>query len=109
MRSTTRPCRLAAFAAQASTAVAVIEQMEVGGTGMQTGHLIGMAQGMLILRYGVDEDQSFRFLSRIAQQFHIKLRDGAARVLAVLPRLFAGRSRRLSASLDQTGLDRDPQ
>ncbi len=40
------------YAQPASMAVAVVEQVEGLRTGMQTRHLIGMAQGMLMLRYG---------------------------------------------------------
>jgi transcriptional regulator with GAF, ATPase, and Fis domain len=69
-----------AYAEPASTAVAVVEKVEGLRTGMQTRHLIGMAQGMLMLRYGLNEEQSFAFLSRTSQQSNVKLRDIAVRV-----------------------------
>jgi transcriptional regulator with GAF, ATPase, and Fis domain len=74
------------YAGPASMAVAVVEKVEGLRTGMQTRHLIGMAQGMLMLRYGLDEDQSFAFLSRTSQQNNVKLRDVAARVIDELQR-----------------------
>jgi GAF domain-containing protein len=73
-----------AYAEPASTAVAVVEKVEGLRTGMQTRHLIGMAQGMLMLRYGLDEEQSFAFLSRTSQQNNVKLRDIAVRVVEEL-------------------------
>jgi hypothetical protein len=74
------------YAEPASTAVAVVEKVEGLRTGMQTRHLIGMAQGMLMLRYGLDVDQSFAFLTRTSQQSNVKLRDIAARVMDELQR-----------------------
>ena len=74
------------YAEPASTAVAVVEKVEGLRTAMQTRHLIGMAQGMLMLRYGLDIDQSFAFLSRTSQQNNLKLRDLAARVVGELRR-----------------------
>jgi GAF domain-containing protein len=72
------------YAEPASTAVAVVEKVEGLRTAMQTRHLIGMAQGMLMLRYGLDMDQSFAFLARTSQQNNIKLRDIAGRVIEEL-------------------------
>jgi transcriptional regulator with GAF, ATPase, and Fis domain len=68
------------YAVHASTAVAVTEQMEGLRTAMQTRHQIGVAQGMLMLRYGLDEDQAFQFLARVSQQSNVRLRDVATRV-----------------------------
>jgi hypothetical protein len=75
------------YAEHASTAVGVIEQIEGLRSAMQTRHLIGMAQGMLMLRYGLDEDQAFRFLSRVSQQSNVKLRVLAVRVTRELGRV----------------------
>lgn len=69
------------YAEPASTAVALVEQIEGLRTAMQTRHQIGVAQGMLMLRYGLNEDQSFKFLSRVSQQSNVKLRDVAVRVV----------------------------
>ena len=72
------------FAESASTAVAVAEQVEGLRTAMSTRHQIGMAQGMLMLRYGLDEDQAFQFLARISQQRNIKLHQIASQVIGEL-------------------------
>ncbi len=74
------------FVDPVTTALAVVERVEGLRTAMQTRHLIGMAQGMLMLRYGLDEAQSFAFLSRTSQQTNVKLRDVAARVAEELGR-----------------------
>ncbi len=72
------------YAEPAGTAVAVVERVEGLRTAIQTRHLIGMAQGMLMLRYGLDEEQSFAFLARTSQQQNVKLRDIAGRVIEEL-------------------------
>jgi hypothetical protein len=46
--------------------------------------LIGRAQGMLMLRYGLDEDRAFAFLARQSQDQNIKVREVAQRVAAEL-------------------------
>ncbi len=74
------------YAEPAGTAVGVVERVEGLRTAIQTRHLIGMAQGMLMLRYGLDEEQSFAFLARTSQQNNVKLRDIAARVTEQLRR-----------------------
>jgi hypothetical protein len=56
------------FTDLASTALAVVEKVEGLQTALQTRHLIGMAQGMLMLRYGLDQDQAFAFLSRTSSR-----------------------------------------
>lgn len=60
--------------------MAVIEQFEGLRTAMQTRHVIGMAQGALRVRYGSDEDQAFRFLSRLSQESNVQLRELAVQV-----------------------------
>jgi AmiR/NasT family two-component response regulator len=44
-------------------------------------HIIGMAQGILMLRYGVDEAKAFAFLARTSQQENVKLREVAQRIV----------------------------
>ena len=73
-----------AYAAIASSALRAVERAEGLQTAMQSRHVIGMAQGMLMLRYGLDEDQSFRFLARVSQSNNIKLRDVAVRTVQEL-------------------------
>ncbi len=69
------------FAASVSTAVSVMAQMDGLRTAMRTRRQIGMAQGMVMLRYGLDEDQAFQFMSRLSQSHNVKLRDVAARLV----------------------------
>jgi ANTAR domain/GAF domain len=69
------------YAAHASNAIEVRGEAEGLRTAMQTRHLIGMAQGMLMLRYGLSEDQAFRFLRRRSQEANVKLRVVAAQVV----------------------------
>jgi AmiR/NasT family two-component response regulator len=45
-----------------------------------------MAQGMLMTRYRLSEEQAFRFLSRVSQQENVKLRSVAERVVAEIAR-----------------------
>jgi hypothetical protein len=44
-------------------------------------HVIGMAQGMLMLRYELTQDQAFQFLRRNSNDQNLKLRDVAGRVV----------------------------
>lgn len=44
-------------------------------------HLIGQAQGVLMERYGLDADATFAVLKRYSQQLNIKLREVAAELL----------------------------
>lgn len=44
-------------------------------------HLIGQAQGVLIERYHIDADAAFSVLKRHSQQLNVKLRDVAAELL----------------------------
>jgi ANTAR domain len=69
------------YAAHASNAIAANSKVEQLGTGMQSRHMIGLAQGLLMQRYGLSEEQAFRFLSRISQDGNVKLRDVAASVI----------------------------
>jgi transcriptional regulator with GAF, ATPase, and Fis domain len=70
------------YATHAANAVAATG--EIGGlnTALQTRHRIGMAQGLLMQRYQLDEEQAFQFLRRISQDANVKLHDVAAKVIA---------------------------
>jgi GAF domain-containing protein len=70
------------YAAHASNAIAATSKVEQLSTGMQTRHMIGLAQGLLMQRYGLTEQQAFKFLARISQDANVKLRDVAAKVIA---------------------------
>ena len=58
-----------------------IEQLKAGLISRQ---MIGVAQGMLMLRYSLTLDRSFEYLSRRSQDENIKLRLVAERVIAEL-------------------------
>jgi GAF domain-containing protein len=69
------------YAQHASTALQVSNNVAGLRTALQTRHMIGMAQGILIQRYGLTETSSFEFLRRSSQDNNIKLRDVAAKIL----------------------------
>jgi transcriptional regulator with GAF, ATPase, and Fis domain len=69
------------YATHASSAMALTEEVEGLKTAIQSRHAIGIAQGMLMLRYGLDEDASFQVLRRLSSHENVKLRDVAARVI----------------------------
>jgi transcriptional regulator with GAF, ATPase, and Fis domain len=69
-----------AYAMHASTAIAATGEIEHLAIGMRTRHLIGLAQGMLMMRYGLTEEQAFKVLARISQEENVKLREVAQRV-----------------------------
>jgi hypothetical protein len=70
------------YAVHAANAIAATG--EIGGlnTALQTRHRIGMAQGLLMQRYQLDEERAFRFLARISQDANVKLHDVATKVIA---------------------------
>ena len=43
--------------------------------------VIGQAEGVLIARYGINEDSAFKLLIKLSQHAHVKLRDVAARIV----------------------------
>jgi transcriptional regulator with GAF, ATPase, and Fis domain len=69
------------YAAHAGNAIGAKSQAEQLTTAMQSRHQIGVAQGMLMVRYGLTEPQAFQFLSRNSQDTNTKLRDLARRVI----------------------------
>lgn len=75
-----------AYAMHAGVAIAATSEIENLSLGLRARHLIGMAQGMLMLRYGLSEQQAFQFLARSSQQENIKLREIAQRVTDELAR-----------------------
>jgi GAF domain-containing protein len=69
------------YATHAGNAIAATKEIDQLRTALQSRHTIGVAQGVLMNRYGITEDKSFRFLSRLSQDSNIKLRDIAAKVI----------------------------
>jgi GAF domain-containing protein len=72
------------YATHAGNAIAATNEAEQLQTALRTRHLIGVAQGMLMMRYGLTEEQSFRFLARNSQDTNTKLKDVAARLVVEL-------------------------
>jgi hypothetical protein len=69
------------YAAHAGTAIAAANKHDNLQTAMQSRHTIGVAQGLLMQRYGITERAAFQVLSRQSQDANIKLRDVARRVV----------------------------
>lgn len=69
------------YATLASNAVAANSEIDQLRTALHSRHTIGVAQGMLMNRYGLTEDNAFRFLCRLSQDTNTKLRDIAARLI----------------------------
>lgn len=65
------------LAQHASVAVASARQEATLAEAIDARKLIGQAMGMLMERYGVDEDRAFAILRRYSQDHNIKLRDVA--------------------------------
>jgi transcriptional regulator with GAF, ATPase, and Fis domain len=69
------------YATHASSALAVLHEVDGLQTALQSRHTIGMAQGLLMHRYGLDEHSSFQVMRRLSSHQNVKLRDIAARVI----------------------------
>jgi AmiR/NasT family two-component response regulator len=72
------------YATHAGNAIAATNQSDQLQTALRTRHLIGLAQGMLMMRYSLTEEQAFRFLARNSQDTNTKLRDVATKLIAEL-------------------------
>lgn len=69
------------YADAAGTALAVATRTEGLSSSLQTRHLIGMAQGILMQRYQLDTESAFAVLRRQSQDSNVKLRDVARQVV----------------------------
>ncbi len=72
------------YATHAGNAIAATNQADQLQTALRTRHVIGLAQGMLMMRYSLTEEQAFRFLARNSQDTNTKLRDVATKLIAEL-------------------------
>jgi GAF domain-containing protein len=70
------------IAAMAAVALARSINDEQLAAALESRTVIGQAIGMLMERYGLDEDRAFDVLRRLSSQENIKLRDLAAQVVA---------------------------
>lgn len=57
------------------------QQIENLSRALESRHLIGMAQGLLMARYGLTQKQAFAYLARCSQEENIKLREVARRAV----------------------------
>jgi transcriptional regulator with GAF, ATPase, and Fis domain len=69
------------FAAHAAVAFSAAQQHAKQTRNVATRHLIGQAQGILMERYKVTDNQAFDLLVRASQHRNTKLRDVAARLV----------------------------
>ena len=69
------------FAAHATNAMSAARLVTGLQTAVQSRHLIGVAQGILMNRYELTLEQSFEVLRRFSSQANVKLRDLAATVI----------------------------
>jgi transcriptional regulator with GAF, ATPase, and Fis domain len=72
---------LASFASVAINAVAQGEDVSTLRRGLLSNREIGKAVGMLMMLYGVDEQEAFNILRRYSQDLNIKLADVARTVI----------------------------
>ena len=69
------------FAAHAATAISNTRLVSGLQTAVQSRHLIGVAQGILMTRYDMDLETAFEVLRRYSSHGNVKLRDVAKRVV----------------------------
>lgn len=69
----------ATHAALALTSARLVDELE---TAVSSRHTIGMAQGLLMERYGLEADQAFALLRRLSSVHNVKLRVLAAGIIA---------------------------
>jgi GAF domain-containing protein len=95
------------FAAQASIALGRTRREEDLNAALQTRKVIGQAIGILMERYGLDEDRAFAYLARVSSHTNIKLREIAAEVVAL--RNDESVDQRIADTGDSTSRARDPR
>jgi len=69
------------YGTHASSAIAVMHEVDGLQTALQARHTIGVAQGLIMLRYGLDQESAFQVMRRLSSHQNIKLRDIATRIL----------------------------
>ena len=73
--------RALAYAAHAAVALSCARQSASLEAAVGSRHVIGMAQGIAMERYGLDQNQSFELLRRLSSTTNVKLRDVAAKIV----------------------------
>lgn len=69
------------FAAQAAVALGWMRREDELTTAMESRRTIGMALGIIMQRFDVDDARAFRYLTRVSNDHNTKLRDVAAQVV----------------------------
>jgi hypothetical protein len=70
------------YAVHAAGSFAAAKEISGLQTAMQNRHTIGVAQGILMQRYGITVERAFEILRRYSRTQNVKLRDIAAYVVA---------------------------
>jgi GAF domain-containing protein len=68
------------YAVHATTALASARRTSTLQTAVSSRHVIGMAQGIAMERYDIDQHQSFELLRRLSSTTNVKLRDVAHQI-----------------------------
>jgi GAF domain-containing protein len=74
------------YATHAGNAITATDQRDQLNTALQTRHVIGVAQGLLMQRYGITEPAAFQVLARHSQDRNVKLRAVARELLELAER-----------------------
>jgi len=69
------------YAAHAAVAYAAAQRQDQLQAAVDTRDLIGQAKGILMERYGIDDDRAFAFLVRLSMDRNQKLRDIAQHIV----------------------------
>lgn len=72
------------FTTHAAVALSYSLQMQDLGEALGRRQMLGQAVGIVMQRYGIDEDAAFAFLTRASQTGNVKLRHIAAKVVATV-------------------------
>lgn len=69
------------YAVHATTALASARRATTLRAAVSSRHVIGMAQGIAMERYDIDQQQSFELLRRLSSTTNVKLRDIAKQIV----------------------------
>jgi hypothetical protein len=70
------------FASHAAVAMGFVNTVRTLGQAVTSRQVIGQAVGIVMHRYGIDDERAFQFLVRTSQTSNVKLRDVAAEIVA---------------------------
>lgn len=73
------------FAAHAAIAFSAVRERDQIRAALTNRDIIGQAKGMIMERYGLDPDESFRLLARLSQDANVKLAEIALQVVTAGP------------------------